>query len=75
MTLMDLIQTALREDMPRGDLTTDSLALASRFGQARLMAKQDMVLSGTLAFEQTMLALDPTAKVQWHFKEGDAVLN
>jgi nicotinate-nucleotide pyrophosphorylase (carboxylating) len=74
MTLIDLIQAALREDMPRGDLTTDSLALAPRFGQARLIAKEDLVLSGTLAFEQTMLSLDPGCKVQWHFKEGDAVL-
>jgi nicotinate-nucleotide pyrophosphorylase (carboxylating) len=71
---MDLIQAALREDMPRGDLTTDSLALAARFGQARLIAKEDLVLSGTLAFEQTMLALEPNAKVQWHFKEGELVL-
>lgn len=75
MTLMELIKAALREDMPRGDLTTESLALAPRFGQARLIAKQDLVLSGTLPFEQTMQALDPNAKVQWHFKEGDPVLN
>lgn len=75
MMLMDLIQEALREDMPNGDLTTDSLALTPRFGQARLIAKEDLVVSGTMAFEQTMLALDPTCKVQWHFKEGDAVLN
>lgn len=75
MTLTDLIQTALKEDMPTGDLTTDSLALTPRFGQARLIAKEDLVLSGTLPFEQTMLALDPGSKVQWHFKEGDLVLN
>jgi nicotinate-nucleotide pyrophosphorylase (carboxylating) len=75
MTLMDLIQAALREDMPRGDLTTDSLALAPRFGQARLIAKEDLVISGTLAFEQTMHALDPNCRVQWHFKEGDLVLD
>ena len=74
MTLMDLIQAALREDMPRGDLTTDSLALVPRFGQARLIAKEDLALSGTMAFEQTMTALEPGAKVQWHFKEGDAVI-
>ena len=75
MTLMDLIQAALREDMPQGDLTTDSLALVPRFGQAKLIAKEDLVLSGTLPFEQTMLAMDPSAKVQWHFKEGDMILN
>ena len=75
MTLIDLIKAALREDMPRGDLTTESLALGARYGQARLIAKEDLVLSGTLAFEQTMLALDPNAKVQWHFKEGDLILD
>lgn len=75
MTIADLIQAALREDMPKGDLTTDSLALAPRLGQAELIAKEDLVLSGTMAFEQTMLALEPTCRVQWHFKEGDLVLN
>lgn len=75
MTLMDLIHAALKEDMPSGDFTTDSLALAPRFGQARLVAKEDLVLSGTAAFEETMLVLEPAAKLQWHFKEGDLVLN
>ena len=75
MTLSDLIEAALKEDMPRGDLTTDSLALVPRDGEARLIAKQDLVLSGTAAFEQTVLALDPTGRVQWNFKEGDHVLD
>ena len=75
MNLIDLIQAALREDMPNGDLTTDSMALAPRFGQARLVAKEDLVLSGTLPFEQTMQAMDPTCRVQWHFREGDLILN
>lgn len=75
MNLMDLIEAALKEDMPRGDLTTDSLALTSRHGEARLIAKEDLVLSGTGAFEQTMLALEPLARVQWNFNEGDTVLD
>ena len=75
MNLVDLIQAALREDMPKGDLTTDSMALAPRFGQARLVAKEDIVLSGTLPFEQTMQALDPNCRIQWHFREGDLILN
>jgi nicotinate-nucleotide pyrophosphorylase (carboxylating) len=75
MTLLDLIHAAIKEDIPNGDLTTDSLALEPRFGQARLVAKEDLVLSGTAPFEQTILILDPNARVQWHFKEGDFVLN
>lgn len=74
MNLADLIHAALREDMPKGDLTTESLGLAPRFGQARLMAKQDLILSGTTPFEQTMQMLEPTSTIQWHFREGDRVL-
>ena len=75
MTIQELIVAALKEDMPTGDLTTDSLALNPRFGQARLIAKEDLVLSGTSCFEQTVLSLEPNARVQWFFKEGDRVLD
>lgn len=75
MTLLDLIKAALKEDMPAGDLTTESLALTPRFGHAKLIAKQDLTLSGSIAFEQTVLALEPHARLKWHFEEGDQVLN
>lgn len=74
MTLLDLIRAALKEDMPRGDVTTESLALKPRPGLARLKAKEDIVLSGTMPFEQSMVAMDPGAKVKWHFDEGQSVL-
>jgi len=74
MTLLDLIKAALKEDMPTGDLTTESLALTPRPGRAKLIAKADLVLSGTAAFEQTVHALEPHSKLKWHFEEGDHVL-
>jgi nicotinate-nucleotide pyrophosphorylase (carboxylating) len=74
VTISDLIKTALQEDMPNGDLTTESLAVAPRPGRAKLIAKQDLVLSGTSVFERTILALEPGAKLKWHFEEGDTVL-
>lgn len=75
MNLIDLIKAALKEDMPQGDLTTESLALSPREGRAKLIAKQDLMLSGTAAFEETMLLLEPSAKLKWHFEEGQQVLN
>lgn len=75
MTLFELIRAAIQEDMPMGDLTTESLALVPRAGRARLIAKQDMILSGAPAFEQTMLMLEPQVKIKWHFEEGETVLN
>lgn len=74
MTLLELIRAALKEDMPRGDVTTESLALKPRHGFARLKAKEDVVLSGTMPFEQSMVIVDPNAKVKWHFEEGQTVL-
>ncbi|MEZ0391114.1 MAG: carboxylating nicotinate-nucleotide diphosphorylase [Pseudobdellovibrionaceae bacterium] len=74
MNLLELIRAALKEDMPAGDLTTESLALSPRQGRAKLIAKQDMILSGTAAFEQTMQTLEPNAKLKWHFEEGNQIL-
>ncbi len=74
MTLFELIKAAIKEDMPSGDLTTESLAMAPKMGHAKLIAKQDLILSGSSAFEQTMLMLDPTIKVVWHFEEGQKIL-
>ncbi len=74
MTLQDLIKAALKEDMPTGDITTESLALLPRQGRARLLAKEDLVLSGTGPFEQAMIALEPQVRIQWHFEEGQLAL-
>lgn len=74
MTLLQLIQTALQEDIPQGDLTTDCLALKPRPGRAALKAKQDLVISGNGPFEQTIQILEPAVKVKWLFEEGQKVL-
>lgn len=75
MTLLDLVKAAIHEDMPDGDITTESLALKPRMGTAKLRAKEDMVLSGTGPFEQTLNLLEPSAKVKWYFDEGQEILN
>lgn len=74
MKLSDLIQSALTEDMPTGDLTTESLALKPQIGRALLKAKEDIYLSGALPFEQTMTSVEPNVKIKWHFDEGDQIL-
>ena len=74
MTLLQLIQNALQEDMPQGDLTTDCLALKPRTGRAALKAKQDLILSGSDPFEHTMQIIDPSVKIKWLFEEGQKVL-
>lgn len=74
MTLLELIRAAIKEDMPNGDVTTESLALKPRLGRARLKAKEDIILSGAMAFEESVLLLEPNCRVKWHFEEGDEIL-
>jgi nicotinate-nucleotide pyrophosphorylase (carboxylating) len=73
VTTMELIKLALREDMPEGDVTTESLAARPRQGECILRAKSDLVLSGSSAFEQTMNFLEPNVKLNWLFADGDVV--
>lgn len=74
MLLNDLIKAAIKEDMPNGDVTTDSLGLTPKPGKAVLKAKEDIILSGLLPFETTVSMLEPNVKIKWHFEEGQRVL-
>lgn len=69
----EIIKAALKEDMPTGDITTESLAVKPKNGEAILKAKADIVLSGATVFEQTIQFLEPSAKLKWLFEEGDLV--
>lgn len=73
MTTLDLIKAALKEDMPHGDITTESLAVKPKQGEAILKAKADLVLSGAHVFEETMMFLEPQVRIKWQFNEGDLV--
>lgn len=75
MKLTDLIAEAYQEDIPHGDLTTDQLNLKHREGDARLVAKEDLVLAGREVFEACVRFLEPTIETRWQFKDGDFVFN
>lgn len=72
--LDELIQLALKEDRAHEDVTTTSMGVSTRLGRARLLAKDDLVLSGSEIFEKTIKKLDPQAEILWLFKNGDLAL-
>lgn len=47
MTDEELVRLAIREDLGSGDITTEACVDPERSGKGRIIAKQDMVLSGT----------------------------
>ncbi len=75
MSIQKLIEMAIEEDLPDGDITTEALSLESKNGRARLIAKQDMILSGTSPFEQTLKHFNTDIDCSWRFKDGEPVLS
>lgn len=72
--LDELIRQAFVEDLPNGDLTTDTIFSASRPGRARLIAKEDLVLSHRELFERCIRYMCKDATFKWEFKDGDFIL-
>jgi len=63
------IHDALMEDIGRCDWTAQ--LVPSKHVHAQLIVRQEAVLCGVDWFEGTLKKLDPTAKVTWHYLEGD----
>jgi nicotinate-nucleotide pyrophosphorylase (carboxylating) len=63
------IHDALMEDIGRCDWTAK--LVPSKHVYAQLIVRQEAVLCGVDWFEGTLKKIDPTAKVTWHYLEGD----
>ncbi|NJD02937.1 MAG: carboxylating nicotinate-nucleotide diphosphorylase [Ruminiclostridium sp.] len=76
----DLILSAIKEDMPMGDITTDNIIAPESRSRAVLLAKQDAVIAGLDVFERVFRLL--TADIAFkrniedgqHIKKGDVFL-
>lgn len=75
MNLADMVGGALEEDLPQGDLTTDSLEISNYTGTAFVQAKQDLFLSGRKAFDETLKQVDPLLQCHWEFDDGSSILD
>ena len=75
MDLKQMVELAFQEDLPSGDITTEALELDGIPARAKLVAKQDLVLSGSELFSLCFLHIDQEAQIKWHFQDADIVLN
>lgn len=66
------VLNALAEDIGTGDFTAQLIAEHTQ-AHATIITREDMVLCGTLWLEECFMQLDPECKIEWKFKEGDAV--
>ncbi|HPO12052.1 MAG TPA: carboxylating nicotinate-nucleotide diphosphorylase [Candidatus Hydrogenedentes bacterium] len=68
-----LVRTALEEDLGRGDITTEATVPRDVRCRARLVAKQDGVLSGIEVFHRAFVMLDPDLCGWESLQDGAAV--
>ncbi|MGL4772308.1 MAG: carboxylating nicotinate-nucleotide diphosphorylase [Clostridium sp.] len=70
----DLIKASLKEDMPFGDITTESIIGDDTFCTASLICKENGVICGLNVFKRVFDILGDVAFTT-NFKDGDSVLN
>ena len=66
-----IVDLALDEDAPWGDLTSQTLVPAEAVAHARLNAREPGVFAGTVVYEVAMTRLDPSVRVTWHVADGE----
>ena len=66
------MRRALAEDVGSGDLTA-ALVPATKRASATVVAREACVLCGTAWFDAVFRALDASAKVNWHARDGDRI--
>ncbi|MFW6148179.1 MAG: carboxylating nicotinate-nucleotide diphosphorylase [Thermodesulfobacteriota bacterium] len=70
-----IIENALDEDIGPGDITTASIVSPETRGEARLLAKEELVLAGMEIFSRIFFFLDPAIRFESGYRDGDEVPN
>jgi nicotinate-nucleotide pyrophosphorylase (carboxylating) len=71
--LDQVIKGALKEDMPFGDITTDSVFDEEHHSEAYMVAKQEGIICGIKAAIRTFEILDEDIIVEYEIEDGDPV--
>jgi len=75
MNTKELIKFALKEDLGKTDLTTDSLGLEETKKEAVIISKEDGVICGTEIAKEVFLQVDTSLKIEILKKDGSKVKN
>lgn len=63
----------LREDLGRGDITTQSIVARNTRARARFVAGENMIVAGLEAAEEVFLTLDSQQQIEAFVSDGEAV--
>lgn len=68
--IKDLVRLALREDIPKGDITTNSIVPLNDRATARIFVKETSVVCGLDFVSMVFKQLDPKVRLHFHIKDG-----
>jgi nicotinate-nucleotide pyrophosphorylase (carboxylating) len=71
--IRQIVQTALKEDLGFGDLTSTVILSPDMVAKAQIMAKETMVVAGVTVAEEVFHQIDDTLTVKFHVRDGDWV--
>lgn len=69
----EIIKNALLEDMPSGDITTDSIIPEKHQSKAYFIAKEDGIISGLNLVDEVYKQVGGNYKLSFNIKNGDSV--
>lgn len=69
----ELIKSALREDIPNGDVSVNAVMRGYKKGTAELICKQDGIICGLEVFARVFKILDGSTDIKFFVKDGDKV--
>jgi nicotinate-nucleotide pyrophosphorylase (carboxylating) len=73
MSVIAVIENALREDIGTGDITTDTLVSESAEGRGYVIAKESLILAGIEVAGQVFKCLDPGVVFTVLCRDGDRI--
>src|SRR5512132_446957 len=63
----------LREDLGRGDITTQTVLMRNARARGRFVAGEDMIVAGLEAAEEVFITLDPQQQIEAFIADGEEV--
>lgn len=68
-----IIETALREDMPQGDITSESIIPLNSISRAIILAKEEGILAGIYVAERVFKIIEASVLFERYFKDGQRI--
>jgi len=68
-----IIDNALREDMPEGDITSENVVSQDSTSKAVITGKEEGILAGIEVAEKVFKKIDPEIRVKIYFRDGQGI--